>query len=197
MAVTLTNADIVSRLKMLGDYHLKADSGSTTTAVNSTLIGEARILNSFACFLTGDNIGLDRVITGFDDTTGTITFDALGTAITNTDEFAICTIGFQSDIAQASLEIANDFRNKGYDINNFLTTSQLEEMYISKTLEIICSNLMNDGNEEDVYFVQYNRFKKKYETEQLILIADYDANEDGSISTEEELGSIGQVGFSR
>jgi len=190
MSVTLTNADVVSRLKLLANYHFKADSGSTTTAVNTKLIDEQTIANYYICFVNGANIGLDRIITAFDDITGTCTFDALDTAITNTDEFCICDKGFQSDVEQATLNIANDFRNMGYDVDLFLTTYQLKELYIYKTLELICGSLMNDGDEEDIYFVHYERFKSLYSTELSTLTADYDANENGNIDEDEENQTI-------
>ena len=119
---TVSSADIVSRLKLLADEHLKADSGSTTTAINSTLINESDKTNSIICFINGSNIGVDRVITNFDDATGTITFSALDNAVTSSDEFCIVERGFASDIAQAGIAIKNDFRNSGYDIELFLNS---------------------------------------------------------------------------
>ena len=197
MAVTLSNADIVSRLKLLADRHLKADSGTTTTAKNSKLIDEAGMTNNFICFINGANVGVDRIITSFFAETGTCTFDALDNAVTSSDEFCIVSKGFQSDVLQAHKVIANDFRNKGYDIDLFLTSDQLKEMYIYKVIELVCAGLMNDGVAEDVYFVQYNRFKELYQIESSALIADYDDNEDGSINTDEEMRPVGQIGFSR
>ena len=197
MSVTLTNADIVSRLKLLADYHYKADSGSVTTIISSSLIDEPTITNAYICFISGLNIGVDKIVTSFFKESGTCTFTALDDAITSSDEFCISRKGFISDFEQASLSIANDFRNKGYDIDLFLTTPQLKELYIYKTIELVCGGLMNDGNDEDIYFTNYNRFKEKYNIEQTVLIADYDANEDGNIDTDEELKKVGQVSFSR
>lgn len=198
MAVALSNADIVSRLKLLADSHLKADSGTTTTAVTSTLINESDITNHYICFISGLNNGVDRIITSFIDQSGTIGFDALDNAIDSTTEFCLLSKGFQSDIAQAEDAIRNDFRNKGYDLDLFLNSSiQLKEMFIFKTISIICGSLINDANDEDIYYFQYNRFKSLYESEQSVIIADYDANEDGNIDSEEELLSVGQVGFNR
>lgn len=197
MAVTLSNADIVSRLKLLADIHLKADSGTTTSLINSSLIDGSNVSNNIVSFINGANIGIDRVVSSFNDTTGEITFDAIDTAVSNVDEFCIISTGFSSDIAQAGIAIRNDFRNKGYDLDLFLTSSQLRELYIYKTIELVCMGLMNDGVDTDVYFVQANRFKALYETECSSLIADYDSNEDGNIDADEELLPVGQVGFSR
>ena len=195
--MVLSNADIVGRLKLLADEHLKADAGTTTTVVNRTLIDGANLDDRFVCFITGANIGLDRVITGFDGVTGTITFDALTDAITSSDEFCIVKTGFQSDVVQAEYAIRNDLRNRGYDLDLFLNEPQLREMYIYKTIELVCASLMNDGEPQDVYYVQYLRFKDLYDKELVSLIADYDANESGAIDEGEENMKLGQIGFVR
>jgi len=195
--MTVTNADIVGRLKLLADEHLKADSGTTTTVTNASLIDGANIGNRFICFVSGSNIGIDRIITNFETSTGVITFDALDDAITSSDEFCIVTTGFQSDVAQAENVIRNDLRNRGYDLALFLTDAHLKELYIYKTIELVCASLMNDGDDQDVYFVHYNRFKKLYEIETNTMIADYDANEDGVIEDSEELQSPIQGYFVR
>ena len=193
MALTLTNADIVGRLKLLAYRHLKADSGSTTTAVNTMLIDEPTLVNQFICFINGDNVNTDRVITLFDDATGTITFDALDNAVTNTDEFCIVSTGFQSDVTQAYNVMQNDLRNRGYDIDLFLTTAQLKEMHIYKTIELICASLMNNGDDTDAYYVHKNSFRDLYEIETNNMLADYDADESGDISTSEEEQSMAQA----
>ncbi len=196
--MTITNADIVSRLKLLADEHLKADSGSITTAVNSSISEGNDYTNSLICFISGDNIGVDRVITSYAIATGTFTFDALTAAVTNIDEFCVVSKGFLSDVAQATSIVTNDLRNRGYDVALFLNfQTQLKELYIYKTIELVCASLMNDGQDQDVYFVNYERFKKLYEVESSTLIADYDTNEDGNIDTDEENLHIGQVGFLR
>ena len=192
MALTLTNADIVSRLKLLADEHLKADSGTTTTVVCSALI-DADIVNHYVCFVSGSNVGVDRVITAFDDTTGTITVDALDNAVTNTDEFCIVQTGFQSDVSQAYNVMRNDLKNMGRDITLFLTDWHLKEMHIYKTIELICASLMNDGDDQDAYYVNYKRFEKLYELEKVNMLADYDADESGDISTAEEEASMPQA----
>lgn len=189
--MTITNADIVGRLKLLADEHLKADSGTTTTAVNASIKDGYDYKNQLICFISGDNIGIDRVITSYTSASGTFTFDALTTAVTNVDEFCVVSKGFQSDVAQATSIVKNDMRNRGYDIDLFLNyQTQLKEMYIYKTIELICSGLMNDGQDQDVYYVNSERYKALYEGERTTLIADYDADESGGISTDEEEAPI-------
>ncbi len=196
--MTITNADIVSRLKLLADEHLKADSGTLTTAVNSSISEGNDYTNSLICFISGDNISIDRVITSYATATGTFTFDVLTATVTNIDEFCVVSKGFLSDVAQATNIVTNDLRNRGYNVDLFLNfQTQLKELYIYKTIELVCASLMNDGQDHDVYFVNYERFKNLYEVESSTLIADYDADEDGNIDVGEENLNIGQVGFSR
>lgn len=195
--MTITNADIVSRLKLLADFHGKATSGSTTTIVCNDLKNEADVTGYFACFVSGTHVGTDKVITKFKDLTGTISFDALASTVSNTDEFCIVSKGFQSEVAQAALVVTEDFKNKGYDASLFLNDTQLKELHISKTIELVCWGLMNDAIDSDAYFANAQRYEKRYQLIMANLIADYDANEDGVISDDEEKESIGQVGFSR
>ena len=195
--MTVSNADIVSRLKLLADEHLKADSGDLVSVTCSALIDLADISNQFICFVSGANIGLDRVINTFTPSTGVVTFDTLATAMTNIDEFCIVKTGFQSDVAQAEQAIRNDLRNSGHDLDLFLTEPQLKEMYIYKTIELICAGLMNDAQDQDVYFANYTRFQDLYNGERTSLIADYDVNQNGSIDDEEEVLNVGQVRFAR
>ena len=195
--MTITNADIVSRLKLLADKHLKADSGTDTTLLCTELTGNGDITHNYICFINGDNAGTDRIVLTYDDPSGTATFDALTIPVTNTDEFCIVSPGYQSDVLQAEDVIRNDLRNKGYDLDLFLDEPQLREMYIYQTISLVCAGLMNDGDDQDVYYVNYQRFLDRYNLECASLIADYDANEDGTIDEGEENMNIGQVGFVR
>lgn len=197
MALTLTNADLLSRYTQIADFYLKADSGTTTTAVNTSLIDEVGLSNYYICFLSGSNKGTDKIVTSFDDTTGTLTFDALDNAVDNTSIFALTEIGFGNFIAEAEASIENHLRNNGYDLSLFLTSSQLKEVHILKTLELICRSRFNDGTDEDLYFKNMELFQGKFDSEMSRLIADYDTNEDGTISDDEEDQNIGQVVFAR
>lgn len=197
MALTLTNSEIVARFKALADYRLKADSGSTTTFISNQLIDEPDLTKYYICFISGDNYGIDRIITAFDEDTGTITFDEVDQAITQIDEICIVRNGFLSDIKQGEIYLANNLRNRGLDIDLFLTTSQLKEAHLFKTLEIICTSLMNDAVDTDVYYNASEKFRSLFETELNSLIADYDEDESGTIDEDEELDNVGQVSFIR
>ncbi len=186
--MTITNAEIVGRLKLLADEHLKADSGSTTTAVSSYISNGSEYANYYICFISGNNINTDRIVTSYNSSTGTFTFDALDNAVTNTDEFCLVLKSFQSDIANAHNVVRNDMRNMGKDVDLFLNyTTQLRECYIYKTIELVCSSLMNDAVDTDAYYSHMNTYNALYQRELETLIADYDADKSGDISTDEEL----------
>ncbi len=186
--MTITNADIASRLKLLADNHLKVTSGTLTYITCTDLVESRDITGSFICFVSGANEGVDKIITAYDSSLGKVEFSNLSTAAVNTDEFCIVSKGFQSDILQAHSIVSNDMRNRGYDIDLFLNyATQLKELYIYKTIELVCAGLMNDGQDHDAYFVNYNRFKDLYDNEISTLVADYDENEDGEIGEDEEL----------
>jgi len=193
----ITNAQIAGRLKLLADEHLKADSGTDVQVVSDSIKNGTNYLNHFICFISGNNMYEDRVVTSYDVSTGTFGFDQLLLPVLDTDEFCLTAKGFQSDVAQAESFIRNDFRNRGYDLDLFLTEPQLEEAYIYKTIELICSGLMNDGVDTDVYYMHSERYKTLYEQNMSNLIADYDANEDGTIDDVEELNKLGQIKFIR
>lgn len=197
MSLSLTNSEIVSRFKTIADFHVKADSGTTTTAVVSKLVDEEDLTGYYACFVSGDNYGLDRIIDDFDDTSGTMTFTSVTNAVDNVSEICLLEKGFQSDAKQADLYLENYLRNKGYDVSLFLTSSQLKEAHLYKTLELICSERMNEATESDVYYANKEKFRLQFEAEMNKLVADYDDNESGSIDSDEELFNTGQVRFSR
>ena len=195
--MTLTNAEIVARFKALANYSLRANDGSTTTLVANKLIDIRDVTGFYLCFTSGDNYGVDKVVSSFDEVTGTLTFDALGTTVLNTDEVCLLEDGFATEIKQAEIFIINHLRNKGLDIDLFLTIAQLKEAHIYKTLELVCLNFSKDATDDDIFYVASQNFGNLYTSELGSLVADYDENEDGQISEDEEDVQIGQVSFTR
>lgn len=195
--MTLTNAEIVARFKALSNYSLRANDGSTTTLVANKLIDVRDVTGFYLCFTSGDNYGVDRVITDFDEVTGTLTFDTLGTTVLNTDEVCLLEDGFATEIKQAEIFLINHLRNKSLDIELFLEVAQLKEAHIYKTLELVCLNYAKDAVDDDMFYTASQMYKGLYEAELGSLVADYDENEDGQISEDEEDMQVGQVSFTR
>ena len=183
MPWTLTNADIIQALPILADHYEKADSGSTTSLVCGRLtdLVQAEMVGATIGFLTGDNSGVDATITTYTDSTGTFGFAALSNAVDNTTGFGIVYLDYNSFVDRAYDIIKNEMRNKGLDIDLFLTTSQVKELHLTKTLELICLSKRQNANTDDIFHESYMVFKEKYQSEITTLKADYDTDEDGTI----------------
>ena len=188
MAWTLTNADIVSALPILADHYEKADSGSTTTLVcgRLTALVEAEIVGATICFLTGDNAGTDAVVTSYTDSTGTFGFGAVSNAVDSSTGFGVVYLDYNTYVSRAYDMIKNELRNRGLDIDLFLTTTQVKELHLLKTLELICLAKRQDADSDDIYHESYMVFKENYESELTTLKADYDTDEDGTIEEAEK-----------
>jgi len=191
MAWVLKNADIIAALPILADHFEKADSGSTTTLVSGRLtdLVEAEIVGATVGFTTGDNAGVDAVITSYTDSTGSFGFDAVANAVDSSTGFGIVYLDYNSYINRAYDIIKNEMRNRGLDIDLFKTTAQVKELHLTKALELICMAKRQDADTDDIFNESYNVFKENYESELTTLKADYDTDEDGTIETAEELQS--------
>ena len=198
MALTLTNADVVSALPILADIYEKADSGSVSSIVCTRLKNmlDEEIVGATLSFIGGANKGFDTTITSYTDAIGGVGFATQSEAITSSTVFAIVLKDYTSYIERAEDIIANDMRNKGRDLALYLTTSQLKELHLLKTLELICLAKRQDASLDDVFHINYEMFASKYNLEMDTLKADYDYDEDGTIDTDEEKVT-GQVRLSK
>lgn len=189
MAVwTLKNADIISALPILADHYEKADSGSTTSMVcgRLTALVDEEMIGATIAFVNGDNQGIDATITSYTDSTGTFGFSALSNAVDSSSVFGIIYLDYESYIDRAYDIIKNEMRNKSIDIDLFLTVSQVKELHLMKTLELICLAKRQNADTDDIFHENYLLFNQRYEKEMTTLRADYDLDEDGTIDTDTE-----------
>ena len=188
MAWVLKNADIIAALPILADHYEKADSGSTTQLVCSrlTLLTEGEVKGAIIGFISSDTAGTDAVVTSYEGGSGTFGFAALSNAVNGSTGFGIVYIDFTSFINRAYDIIKNEMRNRGLDIDLFLTTTQVKELHLTKTLELICMSKRQNADTDDIYHESYLVFKENYESELTTLKADYDTDEDGTIEEAEE-----------
>ena len=189
MAWTLTNADIISAFPILADYYEKADGGSTTTLTCKRLTSydEDELVGATIGFINGDNAGVDAAITSYtSSTTATFGFSALANAVNSSTGFGIVLIDYTTYVNRAYAIIKNEMRNRGIDIDLFLTTVQVKELHLIKTLQLICMAKRQDADSDDIYHESYLVFKENYESELTTLKADYDTDEDGTIEEAEE-----------
>jgi hypothetical protein len=188
MSWVLKNADIIAALPILADHYEKADSGSTTSLVCGRLTSllSAEMVGATIGFITGGNAGTDATITSYTDSTGTFGFDAALTAVDSSTGFGVVYLDYTTYIDRAYGIIKNELRNRGLDIDLFLTTTQVKELHLTKTLELICMAKRQDADTDDIYHESYLVFKENYESELTTLKADYDTDEDGTIEESEE-----------
>ena len=191
MAWTLKNADIIQALPLLADHYEKADSGSTTNLVCSrlNLLTNGEVIGATIGFINGDLAGTDVTIVSYEGTSGTFGFAAASNAVDKSTGFGIVYIDYQSFINRAYDIIKNEMRNRGLDIDLFLTTTQVKELHLTKALELICMSKRQDADTDDIYHQSYLAFKENYESELTTLKADYDTDEDGTIEEAEKLQS--------
>ena len=100
--------------------------------------------------------------------------------------FGIVYLDYTTYIDRAYDIINNELRNRGLDIDLFLTTSQVKELHLTKCLELICMSKRQDADTDDIYHESYLVFKQNYDGELVNLKADYDTDEDGTIEEVEE-----------
>ena len=189
MAWVLKNADIIAALPILADHYEKADSGSTTSLVcgRLTALVDEEMVGATIGFINGDNAGTDVTITSYTDTTGTFGFGAVSNAVDSSTGFGIVYLDYNSYIDRAYDIIKNEMRNRGLDIDLFLTTSQVKELHLTKTLELICMAKRQDADTDDIFPESYMVVKENYASELTSLKADYDTDEDGTIEEAEKL----------
>ena len=189
MAWVLKNADIIAALPILADHYEKADSGSTTSLVcgRLTALVDEEMVGATIGFINGDNAGTDVTITSYTDTTGTFGFGAVSNAVDSSTGFGIVYLDYNSYIDRAYDIIKNEMRNRGLDIDLFLTTNQVKELHLTKTLELICMAKRQDADTDDIFHESYLVFKENYASELTSLKADYDTDEDGTIEEAEKL----------
>jgi len=193
---TLKNADVIQALPILADYFEKADGGSTTTLTCGRLksLDENEIVGATIGFINGDNAGTDATITTYSsDTTGNFGFAALSNAVDSSTGFGIVLIDYTTYINRAFDIIKNEMRNRGLDIDLFLTVSQVKELHLTKTLQLICMSKRQDADSDDIFHESYLAYRELYESEITTIKADYDLDEDGTIDDSEEKLSKGQV----
>lgn len=185
---TLANADIVSALPKLANHQERADSGTINSLICERLKGlnKENIVGAIICFLTGASFGIDATITDYDTETGEITFTPIENAVTSSTVFGIVYFDFNYFVNRAYDIIKNDIRNGGLDVDLFLDTTQVKELHLTKALELVCLAKRQDADDTDLYHASYLIFVEKYIKELASLRADYDVNEDGTITDDEK-----------
>lgn len=196
MALSLTDYDIISTLSSLGGEVRKAEGGSITTLVDQSLsFNNDSLLGSTIVFVNGLNIGTSVKVSSY--ASNTLTFDALANPVEAGVNYSLLNETYESYIARADALITEAFKNAGLDISLMLNVAQLKELHIAKTISLICLSKRHDALDDDMYHSNYVAFDEMYKTMYAGIVVDYDANNDGTISEDEENQELTQVGFLR
>lgn len=196
MALSLTDYDIISTLSSLGGEIRKAEGGSNTTLVDQSLtFNNDSLLGSTVVFTSGLNIGVSASVSSY--TSDTLTFEALANPVVAGANYSLLDETYESYMLRAEALITEAFKNGGLDIALMLNTAQLKELHIAKTISLICLSKRKDATDDDMYHSNYIAFDDMYKTMYSGIVVDYDSNEDGTISTDEENQELTQVGFLR
>lgn len=180
--LTLTNADLIASFESLAEQTLKADSGTDTTLVCSKFENyQPDVTGNLLIFLDEDNFGQEFYIDSYDEGTFTATLSGtLLVSVTSHTKFTLMLVGYHNFIERSEAIMNEQFRNAGIDMALFDDPAQLKEMHICKTIEMICTSKMRDGDSNDLFYVNRPYFASCYDAIFTTLKADYDGDENVS-----------------
>lgn len=164
----------------------EAESGTTTTAIDSRFIGADTYAGGEIEIYPIDNSELPEkfTITAFNDATGQFTFSpARGTAV-STNQFQVRR-AFTEEIARAGDIVQSDLLKKDQRAYLILDNSQINNMIVYKFFELLFAKRRTSNNEDDRDNVQYNYYRDLYASEYNGLPLAYDLNNNGYIDDDE------------
>lgn len=91
---------------------------------------------------------------------------------------------YNKQILEAFREVKRDLKNKGRRPVMLIDGSQLREIHITKTFEIIFKSFFKTT--DDMWYLLYKEMQLNYSTQFDALIIKYDENEDGVIDSDEK-----------
>ena len=101
---------------------------------------------------------------------------------------------YDTQIQEAFKLIKRAIKNKGKRPSLIIDGSQVRELIILKTFEMICFDFAKDP--ADIWFARYEKYKTAYEEAFASLNIKYDEDESGNITTE-EVAALGQINLQR
>ena len=173
----------------LGGYKKdgEAESGITTTAVDSSFIGDDTYVGGEIEIFPDDNSARaeTRTITVFNSVTGSFTFSpAIDTAV-STNRF-IVRRSFAEEISRAGEIVSSDLWKKEKRAYLILDNSSINNMIVYKFFELLFAKRRTTINDNDRDHVQYMYYSGLYTSEYDGLPFAYDLDNDGNIADDEE-----------
>jgi hypothetical protein len=102
---------------------------------------------------------------------------------------------YDTQIQEAWKIIYRAIKDKGKRPHMLIDGSQLREVHILKTLELIYFDFSKST--DDIFWEKHLAYKDRYEQQFASLSIKYDSDEDGLIEEDERKGVLGQVNFER
>jgi len=194
----VTESDLLSENKVIKegvfDESGTAESGTVNTLVDSKLKNyEDDVFNGGVIEIYQNDDIIERKITDFASSTGTVTFSPNTTAIT-TEKYALRG-SYQEDLDTAAEQVQLDFKAITKRAYLVIDHYQLKWLIIYKFFERFYSPLRKTDTDE--YSIQYKNYADKYNTAFQSMNLTYDEDEDEEIGTDEENQKIGEIKFVR
>lgn len=164
----------------------EASTGSTTTAVDTSFIGEDTYLGGEIEIYPADNSEKTETftITAFNDSTGEFTFSPARTNAVSTNMFRVRQ-SFSTEISRAGEIVQSDLWKREQRAYLILDNSQIINMIVYKFFQLMFAKRRTSLNEDDRDHVQYLYYENLYTGEYNGLPLVYDLNNDGSLTDDE------------
>lgn len=111
------------------------------------------------------------------------------------DEIWTGTTNYDDQIQEAFLEVKRDIRDKGKRPAMLIDGSQIRELIIAKTFEIIFFSMIKEDG--DKWFIRHEKEAQRYKDKMAKLLIHYDVDESGTIEEEERSLSLSQFQMKR
>lgn len=201
LSIPITDDDLFNELESLRNV-ARQEAGTATSATSSTLVDTAERSedNDFwnggsIEILSGTGAGQFREVTDFVQSTSTITVSPDWTTTPDSTSTYLIVRSFTKKIQQAFRLLETKLYNKGRRHELIIESSQIEFPLIYLTVHHICLDLMSEeGDKWSLLAVEY---EKKFDDAYKQMRVEYDANESGTITADEEHNATTTVRLSR
>ena len=197
LSIPLTDDDLFAELESLRKTNIQ-QTGTATSATTSTLLDTGKLKNAddfwkggIIEILAGTGSGQRRVITGFTQSTSTVSVTPnFATTPDSTSTYRIVR-SYTDKINQSFEELEQMLYNKGNRQDLILESSQVKVVLLFLTLEKICRDLSDEADDkwDRLAAVYMEKFDKSFNALKL----DYDADDSGTIDDEETASSINSL----
>jgi hypothetical protein len=197
LSIPLTDDDLYAELESLRKANAQK-TGTATSATSSTLVDTTKLKDADDFWkggtietLSGTGLNQRRTITGFTQSTSTVTVTPSWTTTPDSTTTYRIVRSYTEKINQSFEELEQMFYNKGNRQSLILESSQIKVVLLFLTLEKICRDLSDETDDkwDRLAEVYMEKFDKSFNALKL----DYDADESGTIDDEETASSINSL----